>query len=379
MLMRAHCTGYITSAVASRRCSCSMPASLFDPIQYGSITSRNRLVLAPLTRGRATEEGVPTELMQTYYTQRATIGLLISEATGISREGLGLATAPGIWTQQQVDHWRPVTTAVHARGGKIVLQLWHMGRAVHSAITGLQPVSASETTHPTHLHVLAGKRPPEQARALSREDIARVVSEYGRAARNAVAAGFDGVQIHAANGYLLHQFMSDTTNLRTDEYGGSVENRLRILKEVIAAVVEAAGAERTGIRFSPGEEILGVFDTAPEELYAEAAKLVSGYRLAFVELREPTTGPSPRLRETIRAHYKGPLILNQDYTRARALHAVASGEADAVSFGRSTMANPDIVERFEKNLPLRSVPDLVKYFYSPGAEGYTQFPPADQS
>lgn len=353
--------------------------SLYDPITYGSIAAKNRVVLAPLTRARASRDSVPTAIMRTYHELRADIGLLISEATGVSREGHGWPYAPGIFTPEQVEQWKPITKAVHDKGGKIVVQLQHMGRAVHSSVTGMQPVSASPTTYPTQIHTFEGKKDPEEARALTREDIARIVGDYTRAARNSLEAGFDGVEIHAANGYLIHQFMSDVTNLRTDEYGGSIENRLRLLKQVVTAVVDVVGADRTGVRFSPNGEVQGVYDTDPEPLYVAATQFLSEKGIAFLELRESSADTSfrptdvPQLHGPIRQHFTGKLILNQDYTRETAEKAVEDGTADAISFGRATIANPDIVTKLKEKRPLVEFNDQTKWWYSQGPEGYIDF------
>ncbi len=225
--------------------------TLFDPIQLGAIDAKNRILMSPLTRGRGTREHVPTPIMAEYYAQRASAGLIISEATGISREGLGWPYAPGIWSAEQVEAWKPITKAVHDKGGKIVVQLWHMGRMVHPSVTGQQPVSSSPTSAPGQIHTYDGKQDPEQARALTKDDITRILGEYEVAARNAIEAGFDGVQIHAANGYLIDEFLRDGTNHREDEYGGSPENRIRLLREVTERVIATIGAERVSVRLSP--------------------------------------------------------------------------------------------------------------------------------
>lgn len=355
--------------------------SLFDPISYGSIDASNRVVMAPLTRCRATKEAVPTEVMKTYYEQRATIGLIVSEATGINRSGLGVPFAPGIWNEEQVEAWKPITKAVHDKGGKIVCQLWHMGRATHSKVTGSQPVSASPTTYPGLLHVYDGKAEPELAHELTVAEIKDIINDYKIAAKNSLAAGFDGVQIHAANGYLLHQFIGDDTNFRTDEYGGSLENKLRIIKEVVTAVVEAVGADKTGIRFSTNGPIQGVFVQDNEHVYLELAKFLNEKKVAFVGLRESSESSTfmdkttqPKIGKKFAKVFNGKSILNQDYTREEAIKVVESGEADAISFGRATITNPDIVDKLKNNIPFVVREDAIKYWYSRGAEGYTVWP-----
>lgn len=352
--------------------------SLFEPIELGSIYAKNRILMAPLTRGRSTRDHVPTPIMAEYYAQRAGAGLIISEATGISREGLGWPYAPGLWSQEQVEAWKPITAAVHAKGGKIVAQLWHMGRMVHSSVTGQQPVSCSATKAPEALHTYDGKQAPEVARPLTKEDIARILNDYENAARNALQAGFDGVQIHAANGYLIDEFLRDGTNHRSDEYGGSPENRIRFLREVTERVIATIGAHKTSVRLSPNGDTVGCIDSHPEQVFVPAAKLLNDLDIAFLELREP--GPNgtfgktdqPKLHGPIREVFRKPLVLNQDYTREEAIETVATGVADAIAFGRPFLANPDLVRRLEDNLPQNK--DDIRTWYSQGAEGYTDYP-----
>src|SRR5215217_4616931 len=246
--------------------------NLFDPLELGAIELPNRILMAPLTRARAGREAVPNELMAAYYAQRAGAGLIISEATGISREGLGWPGAPGLWNEAQVDGWKAVTKAVHDQGGRIVAQLWHMGRLVHPDLGGGQPVSSSATTAPDFAYTYEGKKPYVEARELNREDIKRIVVDYATAARNAMAAAFDGVQVHGANGYLVDQFLRDGANFRTDEYGGSIENRLRFVTEVLQTVGDAIGMDRVGIRFSPNIYSQGVEDSDPIRLFTALAE-----------------------------------------------------------------------------------------------------------
>jgi N-ethylmaleimide reductase len=228
--------------------------SLFDPITLGAIEAPNRIMMAPLTRGRATRSHVPTPLMGEYYSQRASAGLIISEATGISQQGLGWPNAPGLWSEEQVTGWRPVVRAVHDAGGRIIAQLWHMGRLVHpDYLGGAQPVSASATTAPGHAHTYEGNKLYAESRALERQEIRKVIDDYRRAAEHAMAAGFDGVELHAANGYLIDQFLRDGTNRRGDSYGGPVENRIRLLTEVTRVLISVAGVDRTGVRLSPND------------------------------------------------------------------------------------------------------------------------------
>jgi N-ethylmaleimide reductase len=273
--------------------------SLFDPIQLGAVRAPNRILMAPLTRGRASMAHVPSAMMIDYYRQRAGAGLIITEATGISAQGLGWPYAPGMWTAEQIDEWKSVTAAVHEAGGRIFSQLWHMGRLVHPSLPGRgQPLSSSATTMPGLARTYEGKQPYVQAKAMTHDDIRSAISDYATAARNAMKAGFDGAEIHGANGYLIDQFLRDNANFRTDEYGGAIENRIRFLIEVVTAVADAVGAARVAVRLSPNEERQGVNDSHPEPLFEAAASALSNFGLAFLEVREPdfdgTNGPSSR-------------------------------------------------------------------------------------
>ena len=348
--------------------------TLFDPIQLGDIAARNRILMSPLTRGRSTNEHVPTDIMIDYYRQRAGAGVIITEGTGVSRLGLGWPNAPGLWTDAQVEAWKPVTEAVHDAGGRIVAQIWHMGRLARPDVTGLQPLSSSPTRAPYH----KPENPYQEARAATLDDIRRAQDEYATAARNAIAAGFDGVQLHGANGYLIDQFLRDNTNLRDDDYGGSPENRIRFMKEAVAAVIAEIGAGRTAIRLSPNGETQGANDSDPESVFVPAARALDELGIAFLELRElspaGTFGASdvPKLSPRIREVFRRPLILNQDYTFEAAEADVASGLADGISFGRKFISNPDLVERFRTGAPL--APDDFRTWYTPGPEGYTDYP-----
>jgi len=356
-----------------------MAVSLFDPIKLGAIDAPNRIIMAPLTRGRAGPGFVPNELALEYYRQRASAGLIISEATGISQEGLGWPSAPGLWTDAQVEGWKPVTDAVHEASGRIVAQLWHMGRLVHSVFNdGKQPVSASATTGTGRAHTPVGRKDLEQARPLRLDEIPRVIADYVKAAENAKKAGFDGVQLHGANGYLIDQFLRDGSNLRDDDYGGSVENRIRLLREVTEALIGVWGKERVAVRLSPNGETQGVDDSAPEKLFPAAAAALDALGIAFLELREP--GPEgtfgrtdvPKQSPAIRAAFKGPLILNSDYDVALAEEALANGSADAIAFGRPFIGNPDLVERIQTGAEWTA--DNPQTWYSPGPAGYTDYP-----
>ncbi len=357
--------------------------SLFDPIRLGNLDLPNRILMAPLTRGRSTREHVPTPIMAEYYAQRASAGLIITEATGISQEGLGWPYAPGIWNDAQVEAWKPIVKAVHDEGGRIALQLWHMGYLVHPDFLGGQPpVSSSARTAPDEAHTYEGKKPYGEARALREDEIPRLLADYENAAKNAVAAGFDGVQIHAANGYLIDEFLRDGANKRTDRYGGSIENRVRLLTKIAQTVAGVVGPERTGIRFSPNGPIQGVDDSDPHALFGLAAEVMARIGLAYIELREP--GPDGTFGKatvapvapTIKKAFGGLVILNCDYDGPKAEAAVASGEADAIAFGRPYLANPDLPERIAEGAPLNK--DDIKTWYSQGPEGYIDYPTLSQ-
>lgn len=353
--------------------------TLFDPIQLGAISIRNRIVMSPLTRARASRDHIPIELMAEYYAQRASAGLIISEATGISQEGLGWPYAPGIWTIEQISAWKCVTQAVHRAGGVIVCQLWHMGRLVHpDFLAGQPPVSSSATIAPADAHTYAGKQAYTLARALDADQVLRVVDDFRVAARNAMEAGFDGVELHAANGYLIDQFLRDSANLRTDRYGGSISNRLRFLAEIVAAIDTEIGSERLGVRLSPNGEIQGVIDSDPAPLFIEVARMLDSAGIAFLEVRERrpdgTFGRSdqPLQAETMRKYFRGPMILNGDFDESRAKASIEQGEADAISFGRPFISNPDFPIRLRDRLPIAPLADPVSW-YGQSEKGYTDF------
>jgi 2,4-dienoyl-CoA reductase-like NADH-dependent reductase (Old Yellow Enzyme family) len=354
-------------------------SKLFEPLAVGDLELPNRIIMAPLTRGRATREAVPTELMATYYAQRAAAGLIISEGTGPSREGLGWPFAPGLWTDAQVEGWKPITDALHEAGGRIIAQLWHMGRLVHpDFLDGAPPLSASATTAPFKAHTYDGKKPYEAARGATLDDIKRVIDDFALSARNALAAGFDGVQLHGANGYLIDQFLRDGTNQRDDDYGGPIENRVRLLREVTQALIAEVGAGRTHVRLSPNGEVQGCDDSDPQALFTAAGAVLGELGIASLELREP--GPQSSFLATelepvspaIRKVFRGALILNSDYVKPSAEERLAEGIADAISFGRPFLANPDLVERLRDGADLNA--PNPKTFYTPGPEGYTDYP-----
>jgi N-ethylmaleimide reductase len=357
--------------------------SLFEPLELGALELPNRIVMAPLTRARAGREAVPNALMATYYAQRASAGLIISEATGISREGLGWPNAPGLWNNAQVEGWKLVTSAVHKAGGRIVAQLWHMGRLVHPDLGRGQPISSSVTTAPDYAHTYEGRKPYVEAHAATKSEIRRIIGDYVCAARKAIAAGFDGVQIHGANGYLVDQFLRDGANLRDDEYGGSIENRLRFMSEVLEAVGDAIGMERVGIRFSPNIYTQGVEDSGPIPLFAALAARLEELKVPWIELREahrPTSAgaiPTEPVSPTMRPLYSGRILLNSDYDGPRARERMAEGIADGISFGRPFISNPDLVQRVSRGAPLS--PGDETTFYSGEAAGYIDYPTLDEA
>jgi N-ethylmaleimide reductase len=358
-----------------------MHEALFQPIALGAIAAPNRILMAPLTRGRSDPGSVPNAMMAEYYRQRASAGLIISEATGISVEGLGWPAAPGAWSAAQTEGWKLTTEAVHKADGRIILQLWHMGRLVHpDFLGGASPVSASATQAHETAHTPSGRKPTEPARAATLDDIARIVDDYGRAAENAKAAGFDGVQLHGANGYLVDQFLRAGTNLRDDDYGGSPENRTRFMREVLERLIEIWGKDRVSIRLSPNGETQGCDDPDPASIFGAAARVLEELGLGFVELRQPgpdgTFGATevPQQDALIRSIYSGPLVLNSDYTAAAAAADVASGRCDAVSFGRPYISNPDLAWRIRNGAEWSPNVNAPKSWYLPGPEGYIDYP-----
>ncbi|WP_438728823.1 alkene reductase [Parasphingorhabdus sp. DH2-15] len=364
--------------------------SLFEPLTLGAITAPNRALMSPLTRCRATKAHVPVPMMGEYYSQRAGAGLIISEATGISQEGLGTPFAPGIWNDEQLEAWKPIVEQVHEAGGQIICQLWHMGRLVHSDFNvGAPPISASATTGPGGTRTYKGKKQYEQARALPLEEIPRLLADYEMAAANAKKAGFDGVQLHAANGYLIDQFIRSNSNFREDEYGGPIENRIRLLGEVTQRLVDVWGADRVSVRMSPNGDSQGADDATPVETFTAAAKLLNDIGIAFLELREPpphgTYGNTdiPAVSPDIRKVFDAPLVLNSDYDKERAQAALDAGVCDAIAFGRTFITNPDLVKRMRQNAPLnpalggKTPWDFTPTWYSQGPEGYIDYPSLD--
>ena len=359
--------------------------TLFDPVTVGAITAPNRMFMAPLTRCRATMAHVPTPIMGEYYAQRASAGLIISEATGISQEGLGTPFAPGIWSDEQTEAWKPVVEQAHEAGGRIVCQLWHMGRLVHPDFNnGIVPVSASATTGPGGTRTYLGKKDYVEARPLRIDEMPRLMDDYGRACENAKKAGFDGVQLHAANGYLIDQFIRSGTNRREDGYGGAIENRIRLLGEVTQRLVDTWDADHVAVRMSPNGDSQGADDATPIDTFTAAAELLDSIGIAFLELREPpphgTYGNTdiPAVSPDIRKVFTRPLVLNSDYFQAEAQGALDASRADAISFGRTFLANPDLPARFRSGADLNPI-DFTPTWYSQGAEGYTDYPVMDKN
>lgn len=358
--------------------------TLFDPARFGDISLANRVVMAPLTRNRAPGQ-VPNDLQVEYYRQRAGAGLLITEATQIRPDGQGYFDTPGIHSPEQIAAWKRVTDAVHAEGGKIVVQLWHVGRISVKRLQpgGQAPVSSTDRAAKTRTYAAHGELVPTDApRALRTDEIPQLIADYAQAARNAIEAGFDGVEVHAANGYLLEQFLRDSANDRTDAYGGSIENRARLLIEVMTAVAEAIGPGRTALRLSPVTPSNDIGqDSDPQALFNHVADRLAPLKLAFLEVVEGATGGArdnaPFDYQELRRRFGGPYIANNGYDRAMALDAVASGRADAVSIGRPFISNPDLVERMRDNLPWAE--PQKETFYGGGVEGYTDYPTVRQA
>jgi N-ethylmaleimide reductase len=358
--------------------------SLFDPVQIGDITLANRVVMAPLTRNRAVEGNAPGPLTVEYYRQRASAGLIVSEASQISAMAQGYLATPGIYSPEQVAAWRRVTEAVHAEGGRMVIQLWHVGRISHTSLLpgGAAPVSSTDRRSPAMTFTRDGFVPVSQPRALRDDELPGVVADYVHAARCAMDAGFDGVEIHSANTYLLEQFLRDTINDRSGPYGGSIANRARLVLEVARAVAAAIGAGRTGIRLSPMTTFGNTAprDTHSQALYGHVVEQLAPIGLAYVHViegetggpRQPADAGAPFDYAALRSKFPGAWMVNNGYSRADALDAVAGGRADLVAFGRAFIANPDLVRRLREDLPLNEPQPAT--FYGGGAEGYTDYP-----
>ena len=353
---------------------------LFEAYRLGKITLRNRVAMAPMTRSRADIQKIQTPLAATYYRQRASAGLIVSEATSISPIAGGYVKIPGIYTREQVDAWKPVTEAVHKEEGVIFCQLWHTGRVSHSLnLNGLHPVAPSAIKAHGEIHTLQGMKPYETPKAMTAEEIKQTVMDYKQAALNVIEAGFDGVELHAANGYLPHQFLSDSSNQRTDEYGGSAENRTRFVLETLQAMADAIGSERVGIRLSPSR-VFGEPEKDPKEWFVYLLEQLNELDLAYLHTTEPMRfAPDPLpdsyLKEVApfaRKIYKGTLIANGGLKHESAEALLQNNIADVVAFGTLFIANPDLPKRFKENAPMNN-PDR-QTFYGGGEKGYIDYP-----
>lgn len=345
--------------------------TLFDPIKIGDLELSSRIIMAPLTRCRAEPGRVPGDLMVEYYSQRADAGLIISEATSVTPMGVGYPDTPGIWSAEQVQGWKKITEAVHAKGGKIVLQLWHVGRISDPIyLDGQLPVAPSAIKPAGHVSLVRPMKDYETPRALETAEIPGIIEAYRKGAENAKEAGFDGVEIHGANGYLLDQFLQDSTNQRTDQYGGSLENRARLMLEVTDAAISVWGAGRVGVHLAPRADSHDMGDSNRAETFGYVARELGKRGVAFICTREKAGEDSlgPQLKQL----FGGVYIANERFTKEQAGTWLAEGKADAVAFGIPYIANPDLVERLRRDAPLNEPrPEL---FYAKGAEGYTDYP-----
>ncbi|RYD32680.1 MAG: alkene reductase [Verrucomicrobiaceae bacterium] len=348
-----------------------MSDPLFQPLRAGAFTFPNRVMMAPLTRCRSSEGRVPNAMMAEYYVQRAAFGMILTEATSISPQGVGYPDTPGIWSQEQVEGWKLVTDGVHQAGGQILLQLWHVGRISDPIyLDGELPVAPSAIAPAGHVSLVRPEKPFVTPRALDLSEIPGIVEDYRRAAENAKAAGFDGVEIHGANGYLIDQFLQDSSNKRTDEYGGSIENRARFLLEVTDAAVSVWGADRVGVHLAPRGDAHDVGDSDLSSVFHHAARELGKRGIAFLCARESYAKPA--LGPSLKQAFGGIYIANEGFTAETAREAIRDGEADAVAFGQLAIANPDLVERFRTAASLNK-PD-PSTFYGNGPAGYTDYP-----
>ena len=354
--------------------------TLFQPLIVGDVPLANRIVMAPLTRNRAGKGLAPTDLMVDYYTQRASAGLIVTEATQISQQGQGYQDTPGIYTQEQVAGWRKVTDAVHAGGGRIFLQLWHVGRVSHVDLQegGAAPVAPSAIQSNAKVFVNNGFADVSPPRALDLAEIPGIVADYRRAAAHAIEAGFDGVEVHAANGYLLDQFAKDGANIRTDAYGGSVENRARLLLEVTEAVIAEVGAGRTGVRLSPISLANDIHTSDPQAQFDHIVERLDALGVAYIHVFEVDAAAVPGAPAfdygALRSRFTRTYIANNGYDFAKASTRIAEGKAHLVSFGRPFISNPDLVARFRNGLALAALDPAT--LYGGGAKGYTDYPAA---
>lgn len=344
---------------------------LFKPLKVGAFELANRVVLAPLTRARAGDSRVPNALMRDYYVQRASAGLIITEATSITPSAVGYAKTPGIWSDEQVAGWQNITTAVHVEGGLIVQQLWHVGRISDPIfLDGELPVAPSAIQPKGHVSLVRPEKPYVTPRALELHEIEQIIKDYHHAAINAKKAGFDGVELHAANGYLIDQFLQSSTNLRTDEYGGRLENRAKLLLQVVDQLIAVWGADRVGVHLAPRGDSHDMGDENPVQTFGYVAEELGKRQIAFIFTREYQANDS--ISQAIKQKFGGVLIANENLDVGTAEQLLQSGAADAVSFGKKFIANPDLVERLAKNAELN--PLNPKTIYAEGAEGYTDYP-----
>jgi len=346
--------------------------TLFDPIKIGALELPNRIIMAPLTRARAIGEGrVPNDLMTEYYVQRASAGLILSEATSVTPMGVGYADTPGIWSDEQVAGWKKITDAVHAAGGRIVLQLWHVGRISDPVfLDGAAPVAPSAIKPAGTVSLVRPKREYATPRALETAEIAGVVAAYRKGAENAKLAGFDGVEVHGANGYLLDQFLQDSTNQRTDEYGGSIENRARLLLEVADACIDVWGADRVGMHLAPRRDSHDMGDSTPAETFGYVARELGKRGIAFIFAREAVGEDS--LGPLLKQEFGGAFIANEKMSVETAEKLLTEGKADAIAFGLWFIANPDLPQRLQQGTELN--PLRAEVIYGQGSEGYTDYP-----
>ncbi len=346
--------------------------SLFDPLKLGDLEIPNRIVMAPLTRNRTVGPArAPNALMRDYYMQRATAGLILSEATSVTPMGVGYPHTPGIWSQEQIDGWRLVTDGIHKAGGRIYCQLWHVGRISHSVYhDGATPVAPSAVAAKGHVSLLRPERPYETPRALETDELPAIVAAYAQGAINAKGAGFDGVEIHGANGYLLDQFLQDKTNHRSDRYGGTIENRARLMLEVTDTVVAVWGAGRVGMHLAPRADSHDMGDSDLPATFGYVARELGRRKIAFICAREAVR--EPRLGPALKTAFGGVYIANEMFTQASAQEALDKGEADAVAFGKLFIANPDLVARFKAGGPLNEWNPKTAYIGGP--EGYADYP-----
>lgn len=354
------------------------PKDLFTPIQLGRYELPNRIAMAPLTRNRAGEGNVPLDIHVTYYRQRASAGLIISEATQVSPKGVGYPSTPGIHSQAQIEGWRRVVEGVHEQGGRIFLQLWHVGRVSHPSFhDGDLPVAPSAIAPAGDVMTYDGMQPYVAPRALELDEIPGIIEQFRQGAKNALAAGFDGVEVHGANGYLLDQFIRDGSNKRTDAYGGSIANRSRLVLEVTQAAIDVWGADRVGVRLSPSHTFNDMSDSAPRATFGYVIKALNALNLAYLHLIEPNEadrrhGGTLIPTQEFRPLYDGNLMVNWDYDKAKGNEAIASGNAELVAYGKLFIANPDLPQRFKLDAPLNEPNPGT--FYGGGEEGYTDYP-----